>query len=376
MSDYIDLETLIENNGRLEQNVEIDPIADLTEATQGAAAKEVVADEAKEVEAQQGEQEQSAADASVEAEGAQQEESALDDALKAMQGEGEKPVWDDKAKEVFKKTFGAEDPEAFLSEVNTLKEAAAQAQEQAKKAEKVLANAAKLPYELAKAVEAALEGKDYKTHIAELATGVTLSKAAKDIDKVSLVDKYYKGKFSDEDKEAIKNGEADEDLMERFNGYHGLAAEKHDAARTKEQAAIERAQVARKQAQEADKQSALEAVAFAKNDPVVSKLINELSPSVIDEYLSGELEEKQLYNADGTRSKAGLALLVKGMLFDRAVTRALKGAQAAGRAEAKAKQHAGLPDKPSLGAGRLPEAKGDKEKVKLPPGLAEIWDRG
>lgn len=374
----LDLETLIENGGRIEQTKEIDPIADIDAGSGGEAEKVVVTDEAKEDVAADKEESAEAPEAKegesvVEADG---EDTALDEALKAMRSSDEKPVWDEKAKEVFKKTFGADDPEAVLGELGTLRETVAQAEEKAKQSEKILANAQKLPYELAKAVEAALQGKDYKGLINELASGVTLSKASKDLDKVALVDRYYKGKFTQEDKEAIKSGDADEDLMERFNEYHGLASEKHDGARSKEQAAIEQAREAQKLAIEADKKSAMEAVAFAKNDPVVSKLMNELPSGVVDEYLSGALEEKQLYNPDGTRSKAGLALLVKGMLFDKAVTRAMKGAQAAARAEVKAKQHAGLPEKPSIQGSKRPDAKADKDGPKLDPSIQAVFDMG
>lgn len=359
-----DLDQFIDNNGRIESPVVTDDTK-VNEIVEDVTPPEVVNGEEVDGNKASATEEASTTEAADD----------LDEALKAISGGGtQKPAWDDKNKELFKSTFGSDNPEAFLQEYNTLKETVAQATKDGDAAKRVLDRAGKLPYELSQAVQAALNGKDYSSHLKELASGVTLSKASKDIDKFALVDKHYAGKFTAEQKEALKEGSADEELQERFKDYHERSAEKHDDLRKKEQGNITAAQQQQKEIQEADKKSALEAVAFAKNDPVASRLINQLPPETTDEYLSGALEDRLLYNADGTRRKEALALLAKGLLFDKAVARAIQGAQANGRNEAGAKKHAELPKVPAPANGRQPVAKSQKEGPKLHPDIQKVLD--
>jgi hypothetical protein len=367
----IDLEQFIESGGNstvMHQNADLSDKDAPPELIEDAATKQPV-DEAEDVAGEGGEETE--AEETPEA----TTKDSIDEALDALASGVEKPVWDDKAKELFKKTFGAEDPDAFLSEYNTLKESASQATQKVGDAEKFLDRIGKMPYELAQALKAAGEGKDYKPFLKELASGLTLSKPAKELDKLALVGKHYPNKFSQEQLDEIKNGDADDDLKERFDAYLGLAAEKHDSARAKEMATIEATKEQQRIAQEADKRSATEALAHAKSDPIVSKLMNELPPGTTDEYMTGVLEEKLLYNEDGTRRKDALALLVKGMMFDKALTRAVKGAQAKARTEARTEQHAKTPSVPNPANGRRPAPKANaKDGPKLAPELAAFWD--
>lgn len=302
-------------------------------------------------------------------------EDSIDEFLKQTKEGVKKAEWDDKAKEAFKATFGQEDPEAVLQEYHTLKESATLSEQKAKEAEKMLDRIKSMPYEMAKAMEALTHGKDYKGFLKELASGVTLSKPAKDIDKIDLVKKHYGAKFNEEQIESIKAGDADDDLMDRFNDFHALAAEKHDNSRQKEQDAIKAVAEQRKAQEALDKQSALAAVAYAKNDPAVSRLLNKMPADTVDKYLTGELEESLLYNPDGTRSKEGLARLVKASLFDETVSRAIRGAHVAGKTEAKVAQHAKLPKGPAPANGRqpIPAKKDDGKTPNLHPEAHRIF---
>lgn len=289
-------------------------------------------------------------------------------------GNEKAPEWDENSLKPFKGTFGDRTPQEVLQEYNTMKETLEQSKGESERSKKVLSNIDNMPFELAQALKAQAEGKDYKPFLKELASGVSLSKAAKDVDKFALVDKHYPGKFTEEQKQAIRDG-LDDDQTERFNDFHDRAADKHDTLRKQNQEVLRAQQVQEKQSQEAFQKSSVAAIAYMKSTPALNALLQQAPPDVQEKFLSGRLEDELLYNADGTRKADSLALLIKGSLFDTFMTRAKEGAYANGKLAKDVKDHSKLLDTPPpQQAARTPAPKAQERNAQptLPPKLAEF----
>lgn len=257
----------------------------------------------------------------------------------------ETPVvnWDDAGKAAFKGTFGEEDPQAFLQKHNTLQEQLGVATEKAQQADAVLKRIGTMPYELAKAMEAVAQGKPYQDYLKQLGTGATLSKAGKDVADEAIMDRYYPGKFSAEQREAIKDGSADEALKALWDERVEMGREKHDALRDTERSALTAKQEADKAFEAASQKADMAAVAYLKQKPGIAAFA---SKPIIDKFLSGDLEREVLYNADGTRKPESLALLLQAMNHEKVVARMREGARVQGKTEAELKAHNKLPGTP------------------------------
>lgn len=268
---------------------------------------------------------------------------------------------DDAAKGTIAKFLGVEDPIKFKEEVSVLREQVSQFKEKADQYDAVFERISKMPYELSKAVQAAANGEDYKPMLDKLSRGISLSKESKDIDKVSLVNEHFPGKFSEEDMEAIKDG--DKSLGAAFDKFHELAAMKHDEARQSEVAKQREFIEQQKAMKEAHQKADASAVAHFKQQGALAKLAD---PNIINDFLSGKLEESTLYNADGTKKPEYLTLLAKAMTFDKLVARAREGAKVSGGDERELALRGRMPDQPKSPNGdrsQAPKEKSDKQRA-------------
>ena len=305
---------------------------------------------------------------SKEAEEEAAEPDMADKYLEALRSKDSKaPELDDTAKAALK-ARGIEDIDALIQERATDREQAAQYKEKADLYDTMQEALKDLPLEIGEAIEAFRKGEDYTKALSPLTKGITMNKAAKDIDPVALVKHEFPNKLSEEQFEAIKSGDADEATTSLFDGFHELASSRHDARRG---AFVER-ENSRRQAGTAYKEAAdkaiAAAIAHAKEDKATATL---LTPELLSDFKSGRLIEKLLQNPDGTPSLSSLALLAKAVNHEIVVTRAMKGAAAKAKVEGGLEVLGRMPTKPS---GKDIPKKTPDDNRGLPKELVEAQD--
>lgn len=266
-------------------------------------------------------------------------------ALAKKQSATQAPALDDTAKAALK-AKGIEDLDAFLTEKATLAEQLNQFKTKAEQYDKVEETLKSLPVEIAEAIELARKGEDYTKALKPLSDGITLSKEAKAIDKFKLVDHYFPGKFSEEQKEAIRDG--DEALKGAFDLYHEQAANKHNGLRGERMSISEQRAAEAKATQELFSKATAQAIAMAKADEATSVL---LTPEIIGSFEKGHLIDSTFYNADGTPKPESLALIAKALNHDAIVARAMKGAAASAAIEGELRARERMPERPAAGSG-------------------------
>jgi len=270
------------------------------------------------------------------------------------------PALDDAAKAALK-ARGIEDIDAFASEKATISEQLGQYRTKAEQYDVLEKRIAELPLEIGKAINAFRNGEDYTKHLMPLTKGITLSKEGKDIDRFALVDSRYPNRFSEDQKQAIIDG--DETLKAAHDRFYELAMNEHDTERSNMLKGRDaQAQVVSAQ-REAMSRSIAASIAKAKSDPALSALIN---ADIQSRFEKGTLIEELFYNEDGTHKAESFALLTKMLNHDTVVARAMKGAAASASMDATLKALDRLPEKPSAGGGEIkqptPKAQTDTEK--------------
>lgn len=257
-------------------------------------------------------------------------------------------VIDDAAKAVLKSVLGIEDVDAYkraraleVEEVTALKG----------KADRLAAieqNLGKLPLELEEAIADYLAGKEADPIARIKNMGVSVHVPSKDVEPTALVDNYYKGKFSADQLQEIKDGTASPELTDVFGKYAELAAGKHDERGAKEAARKQESTQTTAKVREAQERSALQSVANFKNDPI-SALVD---PRVIDDFVSGKLLQDKFFNPDGTYKPDALKRLVTPDVHENLMEKVRKGAFANGFATGESKAHAKQHDGPAMGPGK------------------------
>lgn len=263
-------------------------------------------------------------------------------------GRPETPALDDAAKAALK-ARGIEDVDAFLNEHATITEQLNQYRTKAEQYDAVDKALKELPVEIAQSIQDYRDGKDYTQALMPLSKGITLSKEAKDIDPFKLVDHYYPGRFTEEQKAEIADGTNDA-LKAAHDQFVELASGKHDGMRAQRIAQMTERQASAKAQQEADARAIAANIAYMKKDPALSAL---LTPDLQRDFEDGTLIQKTFYNADGTYKEAGLALIAKGLNHDAVVSRMMKGAAAKAKVEGELAARERLPEKPPTAPGEI-----------------------
>ncbi len=278
----------------------------------------------------------------------------------------EAPVLDDNAKAALK-AKGIEDLDARLQEWATDKELATQYKTKAEQYEALQKALKELPVEFGAAIEAFRKGEDYTKHLTPLTKGISMNKEAKDIDRFDLVDHEFPGKFTEDQKQAIKDG-LDDTLKAAHDLFYDQAAGRHDGRRAEWMQSTEaRAQQAAAR-RDADQKATAAAIAHAKGDPAVAAL---LTPELLSDFETGALVDKLFYNADGTPNLKSLALAAKAVNHDAVVTRAMKGAAVKGKIEGELRVRETMPEKPASGTG---EVKGPTVQTPEKGSAQEIYE--
>lgn len=262
----------------------------------------------------------------------EEEGDIYDKALAALDDNGTGVVPLDDATKAALKARGIEDLDALVSEKNSLAEQLGLYKPKAEAHDDLMSRLQTLPPEIGDAIEAHRKGEDYSKALLPLVNGVSAAKEAKRIDKFALVDHYFPGKFNEEQKQAIKDG--DTTLEGAFDLYHDQAKQKHDARREAfTQAAAQKA-AAEKAVAEKTNKAVADAIAHARADKSRAVLLDK---KTLDAFQSGRLIDEMFYNEDGTPKPESLALALDAKHHKMLLERARKGAEAKGSAEGATK---------------------------------------
>jgi hypothetical protein len=269
--------------------------------------------------------------------------------------------WTDEARSVFKAEFGHEDPAAFKTEYLTLQEKARILEQRDSKLQTIEQNLNKLPVEFEEAIALAMQGGDPIDHIKNLGP-VRLNTPADKLDKVDLVNHYFKGKMTAERAEEVRNGEASAEYMDAFNILADQAADKHESLRQQDSQRAQSIKTEREEIQKRTQQSRLESVAhFKQNNPAVAGMVDS---AMIDRFLSGQLEGELLRNADGSYKPEAFARLVIPGIHDKVMERVRQGALKNGKVQGALEERSKKPaTAPVAGGPRNTPAKQAEEKT-------------
>lgn len=259
------------------------------------------------------------------------------------------PALDDNAKAALK-ARGIEDLDALLAESSTNKELVTQLRSKAEQYDVLEQRIAELPVEIGKAIASFRKGEDYTKDLLPLTRGISLSKEAKDIDRFALVDSRYPNRFTEDQKQSILDGTADETLKAAHDRFYELAVNEHNAERGNMLKTRQTQLEAENLRREAMQRSTASAIAYAKKDPAVSALINS---DVQSRFEKGTLIDELFYNEDGTYKPEGFALLTKMLNHDTVVARAMKGAAASAAVNGALSVVERLPERPATTGGEI-----------------------
>ena len=267
--------------------------------------------------------------------------------------------WTPEAKELFKAQFGVDDPVAYKADLDKRLTEAELLKSEYDQIAPVVQAMNKLNPALQKAFALALEGKptDAQEYLRSLPEAVVQGKAAKDVPKEKLVDMYFPGKLSDEDREALTDPDTDPDvkaaIKARVDHWAKAAGEIHDSKLEE----IKNEQVAQKEAQKAQFEAYKQATATAISEARNSKLGALLDPAATEALQTGAFMKAFVEDDGVTPTKdAGTRYLwaVHGeKLMKAAETRGYKRGKMEGSLESTSRM-------PEVGAGK--RAAGDTPK--------------
>lgn len=270
------------------------------------------------------------------------EKDIYDTALEALNGEKQAEAKLTDEVKNFLAAKGIEDIDAKLGELASVTELAGQYKEKAGAYDQMLVTLGNLPAEIGEAISLANQGEDYTKALVPLTKGVTVSKEGKKIDKFALVGHYFPNEFSEEDIQAIKDG--DDKLERAFSLFRDQAVERHDARRKAFADSEEARNIQNKELAERTAKATADAIAHVRKDKVRATFLDK---KTIDDFTSGRLDNELLYNKDGTRKLESLAFLIDGIHLPTMVERMRVGAGVKGKNEGQAKVMSAMSDKPN-----------------------------
>lgn len=188
---------------------------------------------------------------------------------------GEEPSapieWDDKAKGAFKSVFGAEDPLAYKTDVETRLQKAELESKQLQELLPLKQQLEGLTPALKRAFQLAMEGKADEAHayLKDMPDSVFLNKEAKHLSSEKLIKTYLPDKMSDEDFAVIKDPDADPDevkaIKAREKHYRDIASDMHERSRQENIAKLSEGEQFRAKQIEAYTGSVAQAIAAAES---------------------------------------------------------------------------------------------------------------
>lgn len=170
----------------------------------------------------------------------------------------------------FKSHFGTEDP----AEVQSRLTAAELLKTEYDQAVPTLTALNSMPPALQNAFALAMEGKidEAQSFLQNLPGTVLSNKDAASIPKEKLIDAYFPGKLSEEDREALKDPDTDPDIKDaikaRMDHWHKAAKEMHESALTEQRTQQQKQAEGQKAAFENYKKATADSLTAAKQSPL------------------------------------------------------------------------------------------------------------
>ncbi len=288
------------------------------------------------------------------------------DALK--EGASNEALWDAAFEEKFKEVFGG-GVKDWRDGVEKDREVLRQMRERSEEVDAMRERMGKLPYELGEALRSYSDGGDYRSAIKAAMGKVSLSEEGSKLKEEDVVEGYYPGKFSEEDREAIKDGDAK--MKGLWEEYVRMGREKHDAKRGEVMRRLQAEDASRKDHAKRSEEANASAIAYLNRNKGLSSFMDK---AVVDDFVSGRLEQGLLYNEDGTRKPESLARLLAARHFEEIVAAIRAGAKVEARNEALHASHDKLPERPKEGGGQGASPKKDAQNGQVDPAMKMLAD--
>ena len=243
--------------------------------------------------------------------------------LNEMLGE-QKPAsiqWSDEAKNLFKQTYGVDDPVAFKAEIDQKIAQADLIKKQYEEIAPLKESLDKLPPSMYRALQLAFEGRveDAQNYIKELPKVALENKESKDLDDRILIDTYLPGKIKPEQWAALTDPEADEEIVDAIEGRIAIlrdtAGELHDKRRNEAITQVAQQREAEKQAFENYQNGLATSIASAKN----SSLRLFVDDNVVNDMKTGGFLGQFVQQDGVTPTPQATTLYLKALHFDSAV---------------------------------------------------------
>lgn len=243
--------------------------------------------------------------------------------LNEMLGE-QKPAsiqWSDEAKNLFKQTYGVDDPVAFKAEIDQKIAQADLIKKQYEEVAPLKESLDKLPPSMYRALQLAFEGRveDAQNYIKELPKVALENKESKDLDDRILIDTYLPGKIKPEQWAALTDPEADEEIVDAIEGRIAIlrdtAGEMHDKHRNEAITQVAQQREAEKQAFENYQNGLAASIASAKN----SSLRLFVDDNVVNDMKTGGFLGQFVQQDGVTPTPQATTLYLKALHFDSAV---------------------------------------------------------
>jgi hypothetical protein len=229
--------------------------------------------------------------------------------------------WSDEAKNLFKQTYGVDDPVAFKAEIDQKIAQADLIKKQYEEVAPLKESLDKLPPSMYRALQLAFEGKieDAQNYIKELPKVAFENKESKDLDDRVLIDTYLPGKIKPEQWAALTDPEADEEIVDAIEGRIAIlrdtAGELHDKRRNEAIAQVAQQREAEKQAFENYQNGLATSIASAKN----SSLRLFVDDNVVNDMKTGGFLGQFVQQDGVTPTPQATTLYLKALHFDSAV---------------------------------------------------------
>ncbi|MFO0190274.1 MAG: hypothetical protein ACK54F_03385 [Planctomycetia bacterium] len=237
-------------------------------------------------------------------------------------------AWTDEAKNLFKQTYGVEDPIAYKKELDSKLAESQLYKQKYDEVAPVLGQLEKLPPTMYRALQLALEGKvdDAQDYLKSLPKIALENKESKSLEDRLLIDTYLPGKIKPEQWDMLNDPEADEDTVDAIESRIAIlrdtAAEMHDKKRDEIITQVQQQEAMKKQAFEDYQKGVADSIAVAKN----SSLRVFVDDNVVGQVSNGSFIHKFVKEDGVTPTPEATTLYLKALHFDPAV----KAAEARG----------------------------------------------
>ncbi len=201
-------------------------------------------------------------------------------------GEKTPATWTEEAKAAFKAEFGAEDPTAYRTDIETRLTAAELAKSELDKVSPVINAINSLSPAMQKAISMAIEGKEEEAQafLRNTPGAILSNKEAKDLTDQELVEQRFPGKVKQSDWDALNDPETDPDVVDAIKTKVGHLREAAEILHNRDRDNIINSRAeeeqARAQQYEQFKQATAATISAAKSSPIGALLDNSVTEQI------------------------------------------------------------------------------------------------